>query len=149
MASIQFYHLLHTPLPRALPKLMEKMLASGSKAVVLTGSQASASALSDALWSYDPASFLPHGTAAEAHPESQPIYVTWKTENPNGADVLVITDGSQHDAFEGYGKVLDMFDGSDAECVAKARQRWATYKEAGHQLTYIKQQPGGGWKAEA
>lgn len=146
--SVQFYHLLHTPLERALPKLMEKMLETGAKAVVLTDSQSSALALSDALWASDPASFLPHGTAKDAHPESQPIYLTWTQENPNGADILVVTDGSQIEGVANYRKLLDMFDGNDPEAVAKARVRWGAYKDAGFGMSYIKQQPGGGWKAE-
>jgi DNA polymerase-3 subunit chi len=149
MTTIQFYHLLHTPLARALPKLMEKMLEQNSRAVVLTGSQSVAQALADALWAGDPASFLPNGMANEGNKESQPIYITWKAENPNDADVLVITDGSQIDDFEGFRKVLDMFDGANPQEVAKARERWTAYKDAGHDLTYIKQQPSGGWKAEA
>lgn len=147
--TIQFYHLLHTPLMRALPKLMEKMLEQNGRAVVLTDSPASAQALSDALWANDPASFLPNGTARDAMPEEQPIYITWTPENPNGATVLVVTDGSQPEGVDAYGKVLDMFDGTDPAAVAAARTRWSAYKQAGHTLSYIKQQPGGGWKAEA
>jgi len=147
--SIQFYHLLHTPLARALPKLMEKMLEQQGRAVVMASSERAAQQLADALWTSDPASFLPNGTAKEPHRESHPIYITWKSENPNGADILVVTDGSTPEDLSPYRKLLDMFDGTDPEAVAAARRRWAQYKEAGHALSYIKQQPGGGWKAEA
>ena len=148
MTSIQFYHLLHTPLVRALPVLMEKMLERGSRAVVLVESQSAAQALADALWTHDASGFLPNGTAAEASPESQPIYITWKQENPNNADILVVTDGSAIEGVEDFAKLLDMFDGNDPESVARARTRWAAYKTSGHTLHYYKQQPGGGWKAE-
>lgn len=146
--SIQFYHLLHTPLERALPKLMEKILASGARAVVLTASQSAAQKLADALWSYDPNGFLPNGMANEPHPESQPIYLTWKQENPNNAEVLIITDGSQIVENSGFSKLLDMFDGSDEEALNAARARYRAYKTEGKTLRYFKQQPTGGWKEE-
>ena len=66
----------------------------------------------------------------------------------NGADILCILDGSSPDSLPNYSKVLDVFDGSDEAAVASARQRWSTYKEQGHALQYVKQQPGGGWKIE-
>jgi DNA polymerase-3 subunit chi len=148
MATIQFYHLLHTPLERALPKLMEKLLAGDGRAVVRVGSESQATALSDVLWSYDPASFLPHGTARDGHVTEQPIYITATAENPNGANHLVITDGTELSDFSGYEKILDLFDGlNDAELL-RARARFRAYKEAGHSLTYIKQQDNGGWKVE-
>ena len=38
MPEVGFYHLLYTPLDRALPKLLEKALERGHRAIVLTGS---------------------------------------------------------------------------------------------------------------
>ncbi|MEK9645835.1 MAG: DNA polymerase III subunit chi, partial [Alphaproteobacteria bacterium] len=100
MTDISFYHLVHTPLERALPKLMEKVLESGARAVVRTGSSERAEAVSGALWTFDPASFLPHGTARDGSPEEQPIWITPDDENPNGANILVLTDGMQASGFD-------------------------------------------------
>lgn len=146
--TIQFYHLLSTSRARAVPKLMEKMLSSGQRAVLLLGSDAELKAMSDALWANDPASFLPHGTARDGHTSEQPIYLSLTDENPNGAQILCVLDGSLPASVTNYSKLLDVFDGNSEAETAAARTRWAHYKAAGFALQYIKQQPGGGWKVE-
>jgi DNA polymerase-3 subunit chi len=148
MTTIQFYHLLSTSRARAVPKLMEKVLASGAKAVILVNSDSMLKTMSDALWANDPASFLPHGTARDGHASEQPIYLALTDENPNGAEILCVLDGSLPQSVTNYSKLLDVFDGNDESETAAARTRWAHYKAAGFQLQYIKQQPGGGWKIE-
>ncbi len=149
MTKIQFYHLLSTSLERAIPKLMEKALEGKSRVVMLASDEKTLKRVSDAMWNSDPNSFLPHGTAKDAHASEQPIYLSLVDENPNQADVLVVLDGSVPTSFHSYAKVLDVFDGNDDAQVASARERWTKYKEQGAALQYVKQQPGGGWKIEA
>ena len=146
--TVQFYHLLSTSRERAVPKLMEKALASGSKVVMLFDNDAALKSMSDALWSSNPNGFLPHGTAREAFPEQQPILLSLTDANPNGAEILCVLDGSSPASLPSFAKVLDVFDGNDEASVAHARTRWSAYKEKGYNLQYVKQQPGGGWKIE-
>ncbi len=148
MTTIQFYHLLSTPQLRAVPKLMEKVLASGARVVMLVSSDAALKEMSNALWSNDPSSFLPHGSARDGHASAQPIYLALADENPNGADVLCVLDGSLPPSAASYSKLLDVFDGADESEVAAARERWVHYKSQGFALQYVKQQKGGGWKVE-
>lgn len=148
MTTIQFYHLLSTSRERAVPKLMEKALASGARMVMILDGDAALKTMSDALWSNDPAGFLPHGGPRDGHAAKQPIYLTLVDENPNAAEVLCVLDGSLPASAPTYKKLLDVFDGNDAEAVTRARTRWAHYKAQGFALQYVKQQPGGGWKVE-
>lgn len=149
MTEISFYHLLHTPLERALPKLIEKVLESGARAVVRTGSTERAEALNGALWTYDQDSFIPHGTARDGNAALQPVWITAEDENPNGADILVLTDGAQSAEIGSYRRCLEMFDGRDDAAVADARRRWSAYKDAAHDLAYWQQTEGGGWEKKA
>jgi DNA polymerase-3 subunit chi len=149
MTEISFYHLLHTPLERALPKLIEKVLESGARAVVRTGSTERAEALSGALWTYDQDSFIPHGTARDGNAALQPVWITADEENPNGADILVLTDGAESADIGSYRRCLEMFDGRDDAAVADARRRWSAYKDAAHDLAYWQQTEGGGWEKKA
>lgn len=146
--TIQFYHLLSTSAARAVPKLMEKALQSGSRTVMILGSDTELKAMSDALWSNDPASFIPHGSAREGKAAEQLIYLTLADENPNQATILCVLDGSSPASIPTYQKVLDVFDGNDETSVTRARTRWADYKAKGFALQYVKQQPSGGWKIE-
>ncbi len=149
MTDIQFYHLTSTPLERALPKLLEKAIQGGFKAVVQVESDEKAEWMNGQLWSYDPASFLPHGTDKDGHSALQPIYITAAEANPNQADLLVITDGSEKIWDEKFRRVLDIFDGNDETMIAKARARWKKYQEDGHNVSYIKQNAAGGWERQS
>lgn len=122
------------------------MLARGDRAVVMAGSKERVEALNAQLWVYDDRSFLPHGSAREGFADQQPIWLTAEEENPNGAAVLVLTDGAAADVGAGWALVLEFFDGNDEAAVAAARERWRTYKQAGHDLTYWQQDDKGKWE---
>jgi DNA polymerase-3 subunit chi len=149
MADYSFYHLQKMPLEQALPRLMERALASGKRAVVLAGSSERVAALDTALWTYDPDSFLPHAAAPDPDAERQPIWLTTRLENPNGAQVLVLVDGLSVEDLDGFERCLDLFDGNDDEAVAAARERWRKAKAAGHAVTYWAQSPEGRWERRA
>ena len=146
MAEIGFYHLTTTPLERALPKLLEKAVGTGQRIVVMAGSEERVEALNALLWTYDPASFLPHGSARDGNAAAQPIWLTAKDENPNNAAILVLADGASSARIGDYARCLEMFDGNDTEAVEKARSRWKDYLAEGHALTYWQQNDRGGWE---
>ncbi len=149
MTQIGFYHLLHTRLEAALPRLLSKALDQGMRAVVMAGSAERVKVLDGALWTFDQNSFLPHGTAREGRPEAQPVYLTAAEENPNGASLLVLTDGVEHGFIGAFERCLELFDGNDAGAVEAARSRWKKLKDAGHDLAYWQQTDHGGWEKKA
>src|SRR4051812_13073975 len=148
MTEIRFYHLRTTALERALPQLLEKILGRGDRAVVVAGSPERMAALDDALWTYDDRAFLPHGTARDGFAAEQPVWLTTSPENPNGAKVLVLTDGAVAEVGD-WTMVLEMFDGNSDDAVTVARERWKQHKAAGHELTYWKQSDEGKWEKAA
>jgi len=145
MTDVGFYHLLHWPLERALPKLLEKALERGHRAIVLAGSKQRVEDLNSVLWTYEERSWLPHGGAGDGEASEQPIFLTAEDENPNGADVLVTVDGRAPAGTEGFARIIDMFDGRDEAMGAAARQRWRGYLDQGLDLTYWQQTEAGGW----
>lgn len=146
MTDISFYHLQKWPLEAALPKLLEKVSDTGMRAVVVTGSKERVEFISSRLWTFRPDSWLPHGSAADGRPADQPIWLTADDENPNGSDVLILTDGATSAQIASFARVLEMFDGNDPEAVQSARDRWKTYKADGHAVTYWRQTDRGGWE---
>jgi len=146
MTEVSFYHLQLRPLTETLPKLLERVRAADLRAVVLAGSKERVEALDAALWTYDPDSFLAHGTKRTGHAADQPIYITTDEENPNGATVLVTVDGVEPGFVGDFDRCLDMFDGNDEASVKAARERWKAYKAAGHDVTYWQQSPEGRWE---
>ena len=148
MAEIGFYHLLATPLERALPRLLERARAQGFRIVLRAGSAERVEHLNALLWTYDDASFLPHGSARDGAPASQPIWLTDGEDNPNRATMLVLVDGVEAADLAAFARCLDLFDGNDEAAVAAARERWRSAKSAGHTLTYW-QQTAAGWEKKA
>jgi DNA polymerase-3 subunit chi len=149
MTRVDFYHLTRSGLDRALPRLLEKVLQSGARAVVQAGSKERVEALNAHLWTYDDRGFLPHGSSADGHAERQPLWLTDIDENPNGAAILILTDGARSDHVADYDRCLEMFDGNDEAAVAEARRRWTAYKEVGHEVRYYQQTERGGWEEKA
>ncbi|MGH7002573.1 MAG: DNA polymerase III subunit chi [Alphaproteobacteria bacterium] len=148
MTDVNFYHLQRSSLEQTLPKLLEKVLQAGKRAVVLARSEERVEALNTLLWTYDPNSFLPHGSKTDGNAPEQPVWLTTDDENPNRATVLVLTDGAASARLGEYERCLDVFDGRDAERVADARQRWTGYTASGHAVTYW-QQGERGWEKKA
>ncbi len=147
--NIQFYHLLSTRLEQAVPKLMQSALNANHRILLWCKDKAEEQRISDALWTQNPASFLPHGSATGAHATLQPIVLSAEESPANHPDLLAITHGAAPKNPDDYAKILDIFDGTNDDAVLAARERWKRYKGEGHKLQYIKQQPGGGWKVES
>ena len=146
---VDFYHLQKWPLEKALPKILQKVRQTGHRAVVLAGSEERVESLSNALWTFDPNSWMANGTAKDGQPQDQPIWVTEHPENPNSASILVLTDSMSGAALDSYERCLDMFDGNDEEAVGLARSRWQEARGKGHELHYWQQTEQGGWEEKA
>jgi DNA polymerase-3 subunit chi len=144
MLEVGFYHLQRTPLEPALARLLERVLASGQRAVVQASSADRVEALVRALWTLGQASFLPHGSRADGHAEDQPVFLTHEADYPNGATVLVLVDGAEAEPPPQFSRCLYLFDGNDPAAVAEARERWRRWRERGAAMTYW-QQTERGW----
>ena len=147
--KINFYHLTQSPLGKALPRLLEKVVDADMRAVVLAEDEEQVEKLNTELWTYTTKVFLPHGSKKDGYSEQQPIYLTACNENPNGATVLAFVGKALPKNFDGYKKCLYMFDGGDEAQLQVARKRWKEYKDAGFDTTYWKQSDKGAWEEGA
>lgn len=146
MTEVAFYHLTRSPLEQALPKLLEKTLEAGKRAVVKAGSPERVEFLNGILWTYDPASWLPHGAAKDGSADAQPVWLTAEDDNPNAATFLFLTDGAECADLEKYERCFELFDGTRDDAVGAARAHWKAYKDLGVDLTYWQQTDSGGWQ---
>jgi DNA polymerase-3 subunit chi len=149
MTEVLFYHLEQQPLERVLPALVERTLARGWRAVVQAGSEERVAALDTLLWTYDDASFLPHGTQRDGNAPEQPVYLTAGEGNPNEATVRFLVDGAEIGDLAAYERIVYLFDGHDADAVARAREQWKMAKAAGCEATYWQQSSEGRWEKRA
>lgn len=148
--DISFYHLTSSPLEKALPALLEKMVQSGKRGVLLCRDEERLSQIDNTLWTFSTKRVVPHGNHNEPYKEDQPLYLTPKEENPNGASILITVDGYDGAFKDGFERVIDMFDGDDEDALSAARSRWKSYKDVGNdKLTYWKQTDDGKWEQGA
>jgi DNA polymerase-3 subunit chi len=147
MTEILFYHLQRQPLERVLPALLEKSLERGWRVVVQTASEERVEALDAHLWTFRDDSFLPHGTWREQTAGEQPILLTVNDDNPNGAQVRFLVDGTAvpEDA-AAYERLVLIFDGDDPDAVEAARARWGEAKAKGFAVTYWQTDDDGRWQ---
>ena len=152
----RFYHLQRARLEEVLPVILERCHQRAERVLVLAGSSERVEALAALLWTYKPDSFLPHGTAKDGEAARQPIYIgtpgaesesEW--QNPNGAPVLILSDGAKHPRIGDFKLVCELFDGHDEVAGAAARSQWKACKEAGHTVVYFQQGDSGKWAETA
>ena len=143
-----FYHLASGGLPKALPPLLEKVLARDWRALVVAQDAGVLAELDRHLWTFRPDSFLPHGLASEPRAADQPILLSTTGENENSAQVVLLLHGAPLPALDGVERCLTLFDGDDRQALGVARQRWKELQGSGGRFSYWRQDEKGRWSKQ-
>ncbi|HEY8949662.1 MAG TPA: DNA polymerase III subunit chi [Rhizomicrobium sp.] len=148
MTETLFYHLERRSLDDVLPTLVTRTLERGQRVLIKAESADRASAIDNLLWTYDDQSFLPHAQVGDGDAKRQPVLITTEDSNANDANVLFLVGGAEPLAWNGaeakaLSRIVLMFDGRDADSLARARAAWKDAKAAGHDATYWKETPTG------
>jgi DNA polymerase-3 subunit chi len=147
VTEVRFHHLERRRVDQALPRLLERALEEGSRVLVRAASDELVAALNERLWTYDDASFLPHGAAGDGDPMTQPIFLTAEAENPNAATMLVRLSGVEaRDSDDAFELIVLLFDGRDDAALAEARSQWRRLKDHGGAISYWRESDDGGWE---
>ncbi len=149
MTEIRFYHLQKTSQNQVLPVLLNKILERDHHVVIKLYNDTEKEQMNEHLWSFNPNSFLPHGSEKDGKAEMQPIWLTTKDENPNKSDLLILCQGVTSEMQGDFDICCEMLDGNNPEAVTAARSRWKDYKEQGFDVTYWQQTQSGGWEKAA
>lgn len=118
---VDFYHLSASPLERVLPAICERVLASGSRLLVVA-EEGLLPTLDEQLWSYAKDSFLPHGMDRA---EKQPIQLASEPIAANGATHVALADGRWREEALGFERSFYFFDGGRLD---EARAAWRALK---------------------
>ena len=150
MGAAYFYHLTQASLEQTLPMLLEKSRAAGWRVEVRGVEAAAMARLDQALWAGPADAFLAHGLAGGAHDAEQPILLTTGGGAANGARCVMAVHGADVSADEvsAADRVCILFDGNDADAVARARVQWKTLADAGCAAQYWSQDSGR-WEMKA
>lgn len=145
--QVDFYHLTVTPVERALPQIAEKVIAGGGRLLVVGTDAASRGKLDQALWSYAPESFLPHGQSGGEDDARQPVLIADAPDAANGARFVAIIDGVWRDEALTFERAFHFF-GEDR--IVEARAAWRALSDRPEIVrNYWKQNDGGRWEKAA
>lgn len=146
MSQISFYHLTKTTIDEALPKLLEKVLDSDSRATLLVSDEQK-KYFDDLLWSVGGTRLIPHGINGSGDEEYQPVLITSDEENKNNSDFLVLLGNTETGFFDSFKRSLLIFNGNDDEELKFARDKWKSLKaNDNYELKYFFQNDKGKWQ---
>ena len=144
--QVDFYHL-SIPLDRVLPRIAERVVATGGRLVVVAESEAQRVALDRLLWSYAPESFLPHAQQGAGNDGTQPILIAPDVTAANAAGNVAIVDGKWRDTALDFDRAFHIF---DEDAIREARLAWkALAGRDGVERRYWKQNDSGRWEQAA
>jgi len=119
--QVDFYQLGGSPLEQVTSTLAQRLLAEGSRLLVVADDEGLLARLDRMLWDQGPTSFLPHGLAGGTDDARQPILLSSQTDAPNLARNMLIADGQWRDAALNFDRAFYLFDG---ETLEGARLAW-------------------------
>jgi len=112
-------------------RLADKAFARGHRIFINAADKSQAGALSELLWSFRPASFLPHGLCGEEHAET--IAIGWGQGPDTHNDLLINLQLEIPAFFSRFQRVAEVVT-QDPESLEALRRSWTFYKERGYQL---------------
>ncbi|RED15634.1 DNA polymerase III subunit chi [Parasphingopyxis lamellibrachiae] len=119
--QVDFYQLAGTPIEAVVPQLAAKTLESGERLLIVASDAKLRALLDEALWTYDPASFLPHGQSGDETGADQPALLSAETDSANAAKFIMLADGEWRDAALNFDRAFYLF---DADRLDEARNAW-------------------------
>ncbi|QNE31257.1 DNA polymerase III subunit chi [Sphingomonas sp. NBWT7] len=145
--QVDFYHLTHMPLERALPRIAERVLAAGERLLVVSRDEAQRAAIDKVLWDYAPESFLPHARLGAGNDRAQPVLIAPDVNAANGARHIALVDGEWRDDALDFQRAFHFF---DDEAIRDARLAWMALADRdGVERRYWKQNDAGRWEQAA
>jgi DNA polymerase III subunit chi len=149
MGIAMFYQLTRSTPEATLATILPRALSAGWRVMLRGTEQAALNRLDAQLWLGPEDEFLPHGLQDGPHDADQPILLG-KGAIGNAAQGLVLIDSADTDPAEAMAleRVWVLFDGADADALAKARALWTRLTNAGMAAQYWSEE-GGRWEKKA
>ena len=112
-------------------RLTEKAQRQGHSLFINTSSESEAEALDELLWTFRPASFIPHQRASES--AQGPVILGWGQEPEGHDDVLINLALIQPAFFSRFQRVAEIVT-QDVTALEAMRNAWRFYKDRGYPL---------------
>jgi len=138
--QVDFYQLTRDPAEKLLPTIAQRILDNKGRLLIVSDDAGQLDAISAALWTARPDSFLAHAKSGEGDDALQPILLSQDTDAPNGAKFVALADGHWRAVSEDFERIFYLF---PPEQTDNARSAWRTLGD-GVERRYWKQD-GGKW----
>jgi len=112
-------------------RLADKAFQQGHRIFINAVDETQARMLDELLWSFRPASFLPHGLHGQEH--SDTIAIGWDQEPQDHNDLLINLQLGIPSFFSRFARVAEVVT-QDPASLQALRESWKFYKERGYQL---------------
>jgi len=112
-------------------RLAEKAFKRGHSIFINAADEEQARLLDEMLWTYRPASFLPHGLHGEEH--SDTIAIGWGQEPEGHNDLMINLQLGIPEFFSRFRRVAEVVT-QDSDSLDALRRSWTFYKQRGYQL---------------
>lgn len=129
-----FYQLTRKTQDAGLTNLLEKVMATGKKAILLCSNTEEVKRIDDLLWTYKEDVFFPHGTKGK----DQPCLLTTQISIENEAEIAIFFNVLQYplEIPERIERVLVFFNGEDDQILSEARNFYKNQKDSGVDLAF-------------
>jgi DNA polymerase-3 subunit chi len=112
-------------------RLADKAFQQGHRIFINAPDETQARTLDELLWSFRPASFVPHGLHGQEH--SDTIAIGWGQEPQDHNDLLINLQLDIPSFFSRFQRVAEVVT-QDPDSLQALRKSWRFYKERGYQL---------------
>jgi DNA polymerase III subunit chi len=112
-------------------RLADKAYIQGHNIYINATDKPQAQALNELLWSFRPASFMPHALAGEE--QSEQIAIGWGQDPGKHSDLLINLQLEIPSFFSRFARVAEVVT-QDEDSLAALRKSWLFYKERGYHL---------------
>ena len=132
MTRIEFVKLERPEKARHLCELAEEFYLNGERVLVMVQDDNQGVTLDQFMWTWKKAAFLPHAyDNGSQECFDEPVVISIREENPNGAGVLIAGRPCSIDFVRHFRLVIDFADLYDEQLRDAARERFREFREAG------------------
>ncbi len=132
MTVVKFAKLERQEKIRLLCQLAESQFCSGERVLIRVQDDNQAVSLDRFMWTWDKGAFLPHSfNNGSVDCLEEPIVITVREDNPNGASTLIMGSPCSLDYIRQFQLVIDFAEVYDKQLAELSRKRFRQYRENG------------------
>jgi DNA polymerase-3 subunit chi len=137
MTEVTFVEVTASQMEMRACEIAEENYARGRRVQILAVDQEQAERMDDLLWTFNPASFIPHGlwVGSPGEPE-QPVVITTKKDAVEGVDSLLMLGYSEVDLVSRFSHAVHLVVADSQERLESSRRYWTLLKDAGFSLRH-------------